>query len=114
MIIAHEKTEIESRFVNSQPSKDWEGVWFQNLNKLDILVLYGVCQNKECKRRYRQVLTPYRIYRKGLVWARTVNYGDGFEPIHYFTGDCQFCKTKDSLYVFDSYSSVRRHLNKIL
>jgi hypothetical protein len=67
IVIAHEKAGIESRFVLSQPSKDWERKWLENLTKYDTLVLYAVCQNKECKRRCYPVYMPYCVYREKLV-----------------------------------------------
>jgi hypothetical protein len=113
LIIAHEKAEIESRFVISQPSKDWADVWLENITNHEILVLYSICQNKDCKAKYAPALMPYRLYREKLVTAsKTINYDDGFPPMLYMIGNCQACKTKDSTYIFDTYENVRRCINQ--
>jgi hypothetical protein len=113
LIIAHEKAEIESRFLVSQPPKNWEEAWLKNRANYDNIVLYAVCQNKECKERYLPVMIPYRLYRQKLVTAsKTVNYDDGFPPMYYIFHDCPICKTKDSMLIFDSYENVVRYGNQ--
>lgn len=113
MIMAHEKTVIESRFLTSQPSKDWEETWLENINNHDIIVLYAVCQNEGCEAGCYPVLMPYHFYREKLVTtSKTADYKDGFPPVHYMIGDCQICKTKDSMFIFDSYENVRRYINQ--
>lgn len=113
LIIAHEKAEVESRFLVSQPPKNWEEAWLKNRANYDNIVLYAVCQNKECKERYHPVTIPYRLYRQKLVTAsKTVNYDDGFPPMYYILHDCPICKTKDSMLIFDSYDNVVRYVNQ--
>ena len=34
-VMAHEKVEIESRFVRAQPTKDWADAWFKHINDHD-------------------------------------------------------------------------------
>jgi hypothetical protein len=101
-IIAHEKAEIESRIVVSQPSKDWEEIWLNNTNNHDGLVLYAVCQNKECPRRHYPAIVNYYYYRKNLMSSMDYNY---------LIEDCRYCNTKSSLYVFDSYEAARLNMN---
>ena len=113
IIMAHEKTVIESRFLTSQPTKDWEEAWLENINNHGTIVLYAVCQNKDCETRCYPVLMPYRSYREALVTAsKTVSYNDGFPPLRHIIGDCQICKTKDGVFVFDSYENVTRCINQ--
>jgi hypothetical protein len=113
LIMAHEKTEIESRFVISQPSKDWEEAWLENKTNHGILVLYSICQNKDCKARYSPILMPYHFYREQLVTAsKRVDCDDGFPPMYSIIGNCQICKTNDSIYIFDSYENVRRYIKQ--
>jgi hypothetical protein len=102
-IMAIDKAAIESNFVIAQPSKDWEKLWKENRSKDDILVLYAICQNKQCERRCYPVKVEYRYYRLKLVSAATTDFSDGFESIHYLIDDCPCCKKEKSLYVFDSY-----------
>jgi hypothetical protein len=114
IIMAHEKTMIESRFLTAQPTKDWEEIWLENINNHGIIVLYAVCQNKNCEAKYYPVPTPYHFYREKLVTAsKTADYNDGFPPMRYMIGDCQICKTKDGMFVFDSYENVRRCINAL-
>lgn len=110
-IMAIEKAAIESNFVIAQPSKDWEKVWIENRSKDDILVLYAVCQNKQCERRGYPIKVGYHYYRQKLVSATTTDFTDGFKPIHYLIDDCPCCKKENSMYVFDSYDNVRRCMN---
>ena len=42
-------------FFISQPPKNWEEAWLKNRANYDNIVLYAVCQNKECKERYHPV-----------------------------------------------------------
>jgi hypothetical protein len=52
-VIRSEKTIIENKgFLLYQPPKIWEKAWQDNINNYDKLVLYGVCENKECSRQY--------------------------------------------------------------
>ena len=98
MFVAHEKAQIESEFIISQPSKDWEEAWLENITTHETLVLYSVCQNKDCKARCRPVLMPYRLYRQKLVTAsKIINYNDGFPPMRYILDDCAYCETKNSV-----------------
>ena len=53
MIMALEKAQIEDELVKSQPSRDWTQVWLENKSDHEILVLYSVCQNKDCLARCR-------------------------------------------------------------
>jgi hypothetical protein len=113
--MAHEKAVIENRFLTSQPPKDWQEIWLENRNNHGVIVLYAVCQNKDCKAKYYPVRMPYHFYREKLVTAsKSADYNDGFPPIRYMIGDCQICKTKDSMFVFDSFENVRRCLNQIM
>ena len=112
LFVALEKALIENELVNSQPSKDWEEAWLGNRTNDDTLVLYSVCQNKDCKARCRPVLVPYRLYRQKLVTAsRIINYDDGFPPMRHIEGDCPACQTKNSTYILDSFVNVRRCTN---
>ena len=68
-VMAIEKTAIESNFVIAQPSKDWEKVWKENRSKDDILVLYAICQNKQCERRCYPIKVGYRYYRQKISFS---------------------------------------------
>ena len=58
-------------------------------------------------------MIPYRFYREKLVTtSQTADYSDGFLPMRYMIGDCQICKTNDSMFVFDSFENVRRCINQ--
>lgn len=112
LIMAHEKTQIENELIISQPSKDWEKVWYENRGDQETLVLYAVCTNKVCKTRCRPLLIPYRLYRHKLVTAsKIINYDDGFPPIRCIIEDCHTCRIKNSVYVLDSFVNVRRCAN---
>jgi hypothetical protein len=100
--IAHVKAAIENDFVIAQPSKDWEDMWFENLTNYDTLVLYAICQNKQCEKRY-PVLVSYYDYKKKLL-SSSVN-------CNYLVESCNYCDTKNSLYVFDSYEDARLNMN---
>jgi hypothetical protein len=93
-VMTLEKAEIESKFVISQPSKDWEEKYRENINNCDTLVLYGVCQNKKCSRRGYPVLFNFYYYRKKIASSKT--------DFNYLTEDCVYCNTKNSLCVFNS------------
>ena len=69
IIVAYEKTVIENRFLTSQPTKDWQELWLENKNNHGIIVLYAVCQNKDCKAKYYPVRMQYHFYREKLVTA---------------------------------------------
>ena len=95
IIMAHEKTVIESRFLTSQPTKDWEEAWLENINNHGPVVLYAVCQNKDCETRCYPVLM--HVNRKHL--HRNVNNMVFHLQTHY--RDCQFVKQK-----IDSYNTM--------
>jgi hypothetical protein len=96
--IAHEKAAIENDFVISQPSKDWEDTYFENLTNYDTLVLYAICQNKQCEKRYPTIINYYD-YKKKLQ-SSPVNS-------NYLIENCKYCSTKNSLHVFDSFEAAR-------
>jgi hypothetical protein len=108
MFVAHEKAQIESELVISQPSKDWEEAWLENRTKDETLVLYSVCQNKDCKTRCHPVLMPYELYRHKLVTSEIIKYNDGFPPMRYILDDCPICRRKNSVLILDSFVNVRR------
>jgi hypothetical protein len=101
-VMAHEKVEIESRFVRAQPTKDWEDMWFKHTNEHDSLALYAVCRNNECRRHY-PILVQYYHYRSKLVLS---------EDSTYFLEDCYYCKATNSLCVFNNYEHVRSYMNE--
>jgi hypothetical protein len=103
-IMAHEKAEIESRFVRAQPTKDWADMWFKHINDHDSLALYAVCQNKECKRHY-PVLVHYYHYKSKLVIS---------EDVTYIPEDCHYCKVTNSLRVFNNYEHARSFMNEYI
>jgi hypothetical protein len=70
IFVAHEKTEIESRFLISQPSKDWEEASLDNTTNHHTIVLYAVYQNKDRKVRYYPVLRAYQLVTASI----TANY----------------------------------------
>ncbi len=112
--MAEEKLAIESGLIMSQPSKDYEETWLENITNHGIFVLYSVCQNKDCKARCRPVLIPYHLYRQRLVTASTIiNYDDGFPPMRCIIDNCNTCRTKGSVYILDSFVNVRRCTNPI-
>lgn len=96
IVIRHEKSIIENNFVSCQPPKDWEKVWQDNINNYDKLVLYGICQNKECSSR-SPVIANYYEYR----------YYQSISPHHYLLADCRACRTKGSLNVYDSLENLK-------
>ena len=113
MIMALEKAQIEDELVKSQPSRDWTQVWLENKSDHEILVLYSVCQNKDCLARCRPVLVPYRLYRQKLVTAaKIIDYNDGFPPMHCIVHDCHICHQKTACHVLNSFVNVGRCIDK--
>jgi hypothetical protein len=96
IIIHHEKNIVEYNFLVAQPPKNWQKVWLDNINNSDKLVLYAVCQNKECSCQY-PVVANYYDYRQ----AKSLS------PHNYLYSSCVKCKTKDSLHVYDSLIDLR-------
>jgi hypothetical protein len=101
--MAHEKAEIESRFARAQPTKDWVDLWFKHMNDHDLLALYAVCKNNECTKQHYPVLVQYYHYRAKLVLS---------ENSTYILGDCYYCRTKNSVRVFNSYEHARSYMNE--
>lgn len=89
IILYHEKAFSESFFVLSQPPKDWDELWIDNIGNYSTLVLYGVCQNQKCAKKYATTINYYE-YRKGNLIA-----------------DCKLCRSKGSLRIYDSLQKIK-------
>ena len=84
IILYHEKGDIESRIHLSQPSKDWEELWLENLDNYSNLTLYGKC--KKCFKQY-PLTVDYFYYRNNIL------------PSNILITKCSECNSDNSLKV---------------
>ncbi len=82
IIMFHFKADIENQIHTSQPPRDWEKIWIQNINDCTKFVLYGTCSN--CYQKY-PVLVDFYVFQRNANPKM----------------DCDKCKGKDTLQVSD-------------
>ena len=90
IILYHEKAEIESRIHLSQPPKDWENLWIENLQNYSKLTLYSKCNT--CHEKY-PVLIDYFYYINNIL------------PSNFLTIKCIKCNSDNSLTVSSDLSN---------
>jgi hypothetical protein len=81
-----------------EDEKSGEEVWLNNFNNYDKLVLYAVCQNKECSYQC-PVVANYYDYRH----TKSISPHDYLQTAQ----PCIKCQTKDSLYVYDLLNNLK-------
>ena len=91
IILYHEKAEIESRIHLSQPPKDWEVQWIENLHNYSNLTLYGKC--KICYEKY-PITIDYLYYRNNIL------------PSNFLNIKCVKCNSEESFIVSSDLSKI--------
>ncbi|MDF2738382.1 MAG: hypothetical protein K0S93_2242 [Nitrososphaeraceae archaeon] len=91
IILYHEKGDIESRIHLSQPTKDWEVLWVQNIDDYSNLTLYGKC--KVCFIKY-PIMVDYFYYRSNIL------------PSNILIKKCIKCNSENSLIVSSDLNSL--------
>ncbi|HET7283351.1 MAG TPA: hypothetical protein VFI70_01575 [Nitrososphaeraceae archaeon] len=91
-IIQQEKCVLEYNMLISQPPKDWQKIWFDNIKKYDKIILYGKCQNKECS-SHGPVIYDYYGYRKAISQSTDNRYSKT---------KCTQCNAENALHVYYS------------
>ena len=82
IIMFHFKADIENQIHTSQPPRDWEKMWIENIHDCSKFVLYGICNN--CYQKY-PVLVDFYVFQRNANPKM----------------DCDKCKGKDTLQVSD-------------